>query len=47
MTLTFELDLHSFKMNQRTKCPGQRSSSSNVVDCPNTHTQDRLLHQDH
>jgi len=36
MTLTFELDLDMLKMNQRAKCLGQRSFSSNVI--AHTHT---------
>jgi len=48
MTLIFENDLDSAKLNQHATYLGQRSFSSKRY-CPHaqTHTPDRLLHLDH
>jgi len=42
MTLTFELDLYTVKVNQRAKHTGQRSLRSAVIVRAQTYTLDRL-----
>jgi len=49
MTLTFELDLDSIKVNQQAKHLGQRPFSSKIITQTHrqTHSADRLLYGDY